>query len=178
MNETAVQIPNRALFKAAEVCEIARLQPYVLRSWEAEFPQLGVTRTGTAGRMYRRVDVEQVLRIKHMLFVDGLTLAGIRRRMDEDAAPVGADDLPLDELLGQNARERLSAVRQGLQGILDLLSGNGAGPGPVRYQTETTRKTAKKAPRLPGLGRRAASAGKTAGRKAAPKGKPATRKRR
>ena len=37
-----VDIPNRALFKAAEVCELTRVQPYVLRSWEAEFPRLGV----------------------------------------------------------------------------------------------------------------------------------------
>ena len=39
-----VDIPKRALFKAAEVCELAKLQPYVLRSWEAEFPALGVAK--------------------------------------------------------------------------------------------------------------------------------------
>ena len=38
---TPIEIPNRALFKAAEVCELLKLQPYVLRSWEAEFPDLG-----------------------------------------------------------------------------------------------------------------------------------------
>jgi len=59
-----VEIPKRALFKAAEVCELAKVQPYVLRSWEAEFPDLGVAKTAGAPRVYRRTDVEQVLRIR------------------------------------------------------------------------------------------------------------------
>ena len=120
-----VAIPNRALFKAAEVCEIAQVQPYVLRSWETEFPDLGVARGGGGTRMYRRADVERVLRIKHLLFVEGLTLAGIRRRIEDESVPV-ADDVPIDELRGRNARERLAAVRQGLQSILDLLMGKGS----------------------------------------------------
>ena len=121
-SEASAEIPNRALFKPAEVCEIAQLQPYVLRSWEAEFPDLGVARGGAAARMYRRADVERVLQIKHLLFVEGLTLAGIRRRIEDDAAPVVSEDVPLDELLGRNARERLAAVKRGLQGILDILA--------------------------------------------------------
>ena len=42
----AVEIPKRALFKASEVCDLVKVQPYVLRSWEAEFPELGVTKAG------------------------------------------------------------------------------------------------------------------------------------
>ena len=116
-----VDIPNRALFKAAEVCELAKVQPYVLRSWEAEFPHLGVAKSAGSPRVYRRVDVEQVLRIKHLLLVEGLTLAGARRRLDEQTAPVAADAPVLDELIGRNARERLTAVKRGLQSILELL---------------------------------------------------------
>jgi DNA-binding transcriptional MerR regulator len=118
-----VEIPKRALFKAAEVCDLAKVQPYVLRSWEAEFPELGVAKSAGAPRAYRRSDVEQVLRIKHLLLVEGLTLAGARRRLDEEGAPVAADEPELDELIGQNARERLTAVKRGLQSILDLLAG-------------------------------------------------------
>jgi DNA-binding transcriptional MerR regulator len=131
--EASPEIPNRALFKPAEVCEIAQLQPYVLRSWEAEFPDLGIVRGSATARMYRRADVERVLQIKHLLFVEGLTLAGIRRRIEDDAAPVVAEDVPLDELLGRNARERLGAVKRGLQGILDLLErGDASDPIPLR----------------------------------------------
>ena len=120
-----VDIPKRALFKAAEVCELAKLQPYVLRSWEAEFPALGVAKGVGAPRTYRRQDVEQVLRIKHLLLVDGLTLAGARKRLEEETAPVAADEPIIDELIGRNARERLTAVKRGLRSILDLLSSNG-----------------------------------------------------
>lgn len=124
MSESAVQveIPKRALFKAAEVCDLAKVQPYVLRSWEAEFPELGVAKTVGGPRVYRRTDVEQVLRIKHLLLVEGLTLAGARRKLEEETSPVGADAPAIDELIGQNARERLTAVKRGLQSILDLLS--------------------------------------------------------
>jgi len=121
-NSAAVEIPKRALFKAAEVCELARVQAYVLRSWEAEFPELGVTKTPGAPRIYRRADVEQVMRIKHLLLVEGLTLAGARRRLEEEGTPVAADT-PLDELIGRNARERITEVKRGLRGLLDLLSG-------------------------------------------------------
>jgi DNA-binding transcriptional MerR regulator len=117
-----VEIPNRALFKAVEVCDLVKVQPYVLRSWEAEFPKLGVSKTAGGPRVYRRADVEQVLRIKHLLLVEGLTLAGARRRLEEEAAPVAADAPVIDELIGQNARQRLTEVKRGLRSILDLLS--------------------------------------------------------
>ena len=120
-----VDIPNRSLFKASEVCELVKLQPYVLRSWEAEFPGLGVAKIAGGPRVYRRTDVEQVVRIKHMLLVDGLTLAGARRRLDDEAAPVAADQPAMAELVGKNARERLTAVKRGLRSILDLIGQNG-----------------------------------------------------
>jgi DNA-binding transcriptional MerR regulator len=120
-----IEIPNRALFKAAEVCDILKVQPYVLRSWEAEFPGLGVAKTASAPRVYRRQDVEQVARIKHLLLVEGLTLAGARRKLEDETAPVGADAPTIDELIGRNARERLTTVKRGLQSILELLTDGG-----------------------------------------------------
>ena len=116
-----IEIPNRALFKASEVCDLIKLQPYVLRSWEAEFPGLGVAKSAGAPRVYRRADVEQVARIKHLLLVEGLTLAGARRKLEEEQTPVLADAPQIDELLGRNARERLTTVKQGLQSILAML---------------------------------------------------------
>jgi DNA-binding transcriptional MerR regulator len=118
-----VEIPKRALFKAAEVCDLAKVQPYVLRSWEAEFPELGVAKSAGAPRVYRRTDVERVLRIKHLLLVEGLTLAGARRKLEEQTAPVG-DEPAIEALIGENARERLTAVKRGLQSILELLAGS------------------------------------------------------
>jgi DNA-binding transcriptional MerR regulator len=118
-----IDIPNRALFKAAEVCELVKVQPYVLRSWESEFPDLGVAKVAGGARSYRREDVERVMLIRHLLLVEGLTLAGARRRLVEESAPVAANVPVIDELIGQNARERLTEVKRGLRSILDMLAG-------------------------------------------------------
>ena len=63
-----------------------------------------------APRVYRRSDVEQVLRIKHLLLVEGLTLAGARRKLEEQTAPVAADAPVIDALIG---RERARAADGG-----------------------------------------------------------------
>jgi DNA-binding transcriptional MerR regulator len=117
----SIEVPKRALFKASEVCELVKVQPYVLRSWEAEFPDLGVAKSAGGPRVYRRRDVEQAIRIRHLLLVDGLTLAGARRRLEEEEAPVASDTL--EQLISQNARDRLTEVKRGLRAILDLLAG-------------------------------------------------------
>jgi DNA-binding transcriptional MerR regulator len=119
-----VEIPNRSLFRQPEVCEIASIQPYVLRSWEAEFPDLGVTRTEGGQRVYRKADVERVLRIKQLLFVEGLTLAGARRKMaEETSGPVEEAGLGgIAELFGRDMRERILQVKQGLKSLAGLLA--------------------------------------------------------
>jgi DNA-binding transcriptional MerR regulator len=119
---STAEIPNRSLFRQPEVCEIAQVQAYVLRSWEAEFPDLGVTKTQGGPRIYRRADVEFVLRIKHMLFVEGLTLAGARRKLLEEQPSAQPDSDDLEELLGSDARERIMLVKRGLKEIAVLLS--------------------------------------------------------
>jgi DNA-binding transcriptional MerR regulator len=120
---TTVEIPNRSLFRQPEVCEIAQVQPYVLRSWEAEFPDLGIAKTEGGPRVYRRADLEFVLRIKHLLFVEGLTLAGARRKLiDEHPEPVGQGRHEIDALLGTDARERILQVKRGLREIATMLA--------------------------------------------------------
>jgi DNA-binding transcriptional MerR regulator len=125
---TTVVIPNRPVFRAQEVCELADVQAYVLRSWEAEFPDLGVAKTASGPRVYRRADVERVLRIKHLLFVDGLTLAGARRRMTEEGlgpADETVEDADVAALIDGETRQELRNVKRGLQWILGVLSGQG-----------------------------------------------------
>jgi DNA-binding transcriptional MerR regulator len=112
-----IEIPKRPLFRAMEVCELVKVQPYVLRSWEGEFPGLGVAKTAGGPRVYRRSDIERVIRIKHLLLVEGLTLAGARRKLEEEAAPIAPD-----EGLGADVRDRLTEIKKGLRAILDLLS--------------------------------------------------------
>jgi DNA-binding transcriptional MerR regulator len=120
-----LDIPNRSLFRQPEVCEIASIQPYVLRTWEAEFPDLGVAKAAGGPRLYRRADVERVLRIKQLLYGEGLTLAGVRRRLTEERPPEPADETGLaniGELFGADARERILQVKHGLREIAAMLS--------------------------------------------------------
>jgi DNA-binding transcriptional MerR regulator len=120
-----LEIPNRSLFRQPEVCEIASIQPYVLRSWEAEFPDLGVTKAEGGARVYRRADVERVLRIKQLLYGEGLTLAGVRRKLTEEQRAGASGDpglASIAELFGKDARERILHVKRGLHDLSAMLS--------------------------------------------------------
>ena len=120
------------LFRAVDVCEMAQLQPYVLRSWEKEFPGIGVQKSPESPRLYRQSDLEQVQKIKQLVFGEGLTLAGARRRLEQatPAAPGASDEEVAEvlEALASDARTRIAHVRDGLRSILKLLS---AAPGTV-----------------------------------------------
>jgi DNA-binding transcriptional MerR regulator len=119
------------LLKSAEVCEIAKVQSYVLRSWEKEFPKLGVSKSPEGPRFYRKSDLDEVLRIKQLVYGEGLTIAGARRKLEEErVAP--PDGLPFDDdeeqpkgkspqKLSTQARARIEGIRKGLRAILELL---------------------------------------------------------
>jgi len=118
----SVEIPNKAAFKASEVCEIARIPPYVLRSWEKEFPGLGAAGRPGGPRIYNRSDVEQILRIKQLVFAEGLTLAGARRRLEGDPPPE-EELLPLEPApLPEDVRTRVAGAKRELRSLLELLS--------------------------------------------------------
>ena len=124
---TRIKIPERSVYKPSEVCAIAGLQPYVLRSWEAEFPHMGIVQGEGRPRLYRREDLDRVLRIKDLVFVEGLTLGAARRKLLKEApAAEDAETGALDELLGEEVKARLDGVKKGLHAILDLLAGQKA----------------------------------------------------
>jgi len=171
-------IPNRAVFRSQEVCEIAEVQAYVLRSWEAEFPDLGMSKSPEGPRVYRRADVERVLRLKHLLFVDGLTLAGARKQMAlEGSATADASDdsdvvvdADVASMLDQDLRRGLRDVRQGLRWMLGVL--NGAAPE-TNGARETARSPVRKFKSTPAAKPvKSKAASRTAG-KAVKKAKPA-----
>jgi DNA-binding transcriptional MerR regulator len=114
------------LYRAQEVCDLAQVQPYVLRSWEKEFPGIGVQKSDDSPRLYRQADLDQVLLIKRLVFNEGLTLAGARRKLEETAsrtpAEVDHDVAEVLDALASDARTRIAYVRDGLRSILQLLS--------------------------------------------------------
>ncbi len=134
------------LYKAVEVCELAQLQPYVLRSWEKEFPGIGVVKAPDGPRLYRQSDVEQVHKIKQLVFGEGLTLAGARRRLEAAGEVDSAHDDVAEVLdaLASDARTRIASVRDGLKSILQVLS---SAPGTVVVVDDYKLEAPTKAPR-------------------------------
>jgi DNA-binding transcriptional MerR regulator len=79
------------LYKIGEVCKLADLQPYVLRYWETEFPQLSPNKSGGGQRLYTRAELDTILRIKDLLYKEGFTIAGAKKRLEQETAePVAA----------------------------------------------------------------------------------------
>ena len=114
-----VLIPEKLYFRIGEVARLCRLPAYVLRFWETEFPQLKPVKSSTGQRMYRRKDVENVLRIKQLLYEEGFTIPGARQHLRTDSkSDKKQQPLPFP---ARSAPE-LKHVRQGLREILTMLS--------------------------------------------------------
>ena len=86
----ATEIPDKPFYKIGEVCQYTDTQPYVIRFWESEFPQLSPGKGRSGQRVYRREDIDLILRIKKLLYEEEYTIAGARRRLDE--GPEGAEE--------------------------------------------------------------------------------------
>ena len=74
-------IPNKQYFKIGEVSTLTQLEAYVLRYWETEFKMIRPVRFGSNQRMYRRKDVELIFEIKKLLYEEGFTIAGARKKL-------------------------------------------------------------------------------------------------
>jgi DNA-binding transcriptional MerR regulator len=97
------KIPNKLFFKIGEVCELTDIQPYVLRYWETEFPTLAPAKNSSGQRIYRRRDIETVIRIKELLYGEGFTVAGARKKIEQEQA--GRVDTPVSSAVLETAFE-------------------------------------------------------------------------
>lgn len=80
-------IPDRLYFKIGDVARICGVEPYVLRFWESQFPQLKPNKSGTGQRLYRKRDVEMALEIKKLVHAQGYTLNGARQALGQKQKP-------------------------------------------------------------------------------------------
>lgn len=123
---------DERLYKIGEVCRIADVQPYVLRYWETEFPSLAPNKSGGGQRLYTQREIDIILRIKQLLYAEGFTIAGAKKKLESDgadpapvpsaspkaAAPASAAPRKTD----QPARKALLEVKRELSAILEMLS--------------------------------------------------------
>ena len=114
-----ILIPDKLYFRIGEVAELCRLPAYVLRFWETEFPQLKPVKSSTGQRMYRKRDVESVVRIKKLLYEDGFTIPGARVQLREEMkSERNQSALPFPA----NPTTNVAYLRHELQQILHILS--------------------------------------------------------
>ncbi|MBN1282208.1 MAG: MerR family transcriptional regulator [Proteobacteria bacterium] len=87
------QIPNKLYFRIGEVSDLVGVKPYVLRYWESEFTDIKPSKSKSGQRLYKRRDVELLLRIKELLYEERFTINGARKRLKDFARgePHGAE---------------------------------------------------------------------------------------
>lgn len=106
-------IPAKLYYKIGEVCEIAGLPPHVLRFWEHEFAQLVPTKSPKGHRLYRKRDIETILKIKDLLYARKFTIRGAREFLGHDGEPEPAPSGGAGEILGK--------LKDGLHRLRDRL---------------------------------------------------------
>jgi len=115
-------IPDKLYFKIGEVAAIVGVKPYVLRYWETEFPEISPGKSKTNQRLYKRKEVERILKIRDLLYRQRYTIDGARRKLKE-----GAKDEKVEEnsrqisLFTGGHREFLKKLRSELQELLELV---------------------------------------------------------
>jgi DNA-binding transcriptional MerR regulator len=120
-------VPKKLYYKIGEVCKIVGVPAHVLRYWETEFPTLVPPKSRGGQRTYRPVDIELLLRIRKLLYEEGFTIAGARKRLgartpaaDRGGTKAGpGSEAP--ETPQVQTDEHLGKVRKELENILTLL---------------------------------------------------------
>jgi DNA-binding transcriptional MerR regulator len=109
-----VQVPDdKRYFRIGEVSRIIGVEPYVLRYWESEFPQIRPRRADSNQRTYQKKDLEIILEIKKLLYDEKMTIEGAKQRLKQHKAD--RPSIPLNKTF-------VESLKADLQGILKLLS--------------------------------------------------------
>ena len=119
-------VPKKLYYKIREVCEIVGVEAHVLRFWETEFPALAPPKSRTGQRTYRPKDIELLLRIRRLLYEEGFTIAGARKRLssgEDDPEPAPAAPVKSEpERKAAPPAENLKKAKIELENILTLLN--------------------------------------------------------
>lgn len=108
-------IPSKEYFRIGEVSKIVGVEPYVIRYWETEFKSVRPIRTSSDQRLYRKKDVQELLLIKNLLYIDKFTISGAKKRLMKMKG-----DMPHAANEGRN-EARLIEIKKGLHEIRELI---------------------------------------------------------
>lgn len=102
------QQPSKLFYRIGEVSRITGLEQYVLRYWETEFPQIKPDKGKSKQRLYSKKDLDNILLVKQLLYKEGYTIAGARKKLH------GKDEL-------DNTLSVIESAKQELRDILEML---------------------------------------------------------
>jgi DNA-binding transcriptional MerR regulator len=126
-------VPKKLYYKIREVCEIVEVPAHVLRFWETEFPTLSPPKSKSGQRTYRPRDIELLLEIRRLLYEEGFTISGARKRLRAgipepvtgsaypDTRPRPEKKSPATEITPAPKTDRFNKVKSELENILTLL---------------------------------------------------------
>lgn len=107
------QIPNKLYFKIGEVAAIVDVKTHVLRYWETEFSAIKPVKSSANQRLYRRKDIETALLIKDLLYRQGFTISGAKKKIQKDGLKTASQSQLLldDKSMLKQLREDLLAIK-------------------------------------------------------------------
>jgi len=139
------ELPSKLFFRIGEVAGLVGVEPHVLRYWEREFRSIRPTKSAKGQRVYSRKDVENLLRVRDLLYREGFTIAGAKKKLqtgpgaadapppssgdrevwDESSEAVAEDDAPPSVAMSghDRVREKLSELRSEVEAWLHELDG-------------------------------------------------------
>lgn len=86
MASSKARVQKRLYYKIGEACKALGIQPYVLRYWETEFPALAPSKSRSGQRVYSEKEMEIIRRIKELLYGEGYTIAGAKKKLEAELA--------------------------------------------------------------------------------------------
>jgi DNA-binding transcriptional MerR regulator len=97
MAATKARVQKRLYYKIGEACKALGIQPYVLRYWETEFPALTPSKSRSGQRVYSEKEMEIIRRIKELLYEEGYTIAGAKKKLETEMASGSLGEVERDE---------------------------------------------------------------------------------
>jgi DNA-binding transcriptional MerR regulator len=120
-------LPPKLYYRIGEVAELVGVEPHVLRYWEREFRSIRPTKSAKGQRVYSRRDVENLMRVRELLYSEGFTIAGAKKKLQRSGSEAREseerreDDEPEEPLSASRTREQLVAIRGDIEAFLEEL---------------------------------------------------------
>lgn len=120
----AGRVKKRIYYKIGEACKVVGIQPYVLRYWETEFPALSPSKSKSGQRVYGEKELALIRRIQRLLYDEGYTIAGAKKKLEAEIAAGGPEEsngagtAAEESVDGEGDGERAKRLERGVRAAL------------------------------------------------------------